>query len=121
LRPAADQSRQRGKTRFASEVGHDDPIAFVADSLHPVGALESEYTKRFRFDCFQNPKLKELRERYHLDAVVAPGQDELDRQVLLLDWVHHQFNLKTAIRFEQEATETWTCVERNLFVGSPFG
>jgi hypothetical protein len=53
--------------------------------------VESEFTRRFRFDSFSNPKLKELRERYQLDAVVAPGKDEFERQVLLLDWVHHRF------------------------------
>ena len=29
--------------------------------------VESEYTKRFKFDSFENPKLKELRERHRLD------------------------------------------------------
>jgi hypothetical protein len=53
--------------------------------------VQSEYTKRFRFDRFDNPKLKELRERYHLVEVVAPGKDEFDRMVLLVDWVNHRF------------------------------
>lgn len=53
--------------------------------------LESEYTKRFKFDDSSNPKLKELRERYKLDEVVASGKDEFDRQVLLMDWTHRQF------------------------------
>jgi hypothetical protein len=53
--------------------------------------VESDYTKRFTFDSFDNPKLKELREKYRLDEVVAAGRDEFDRQVLLNDWVHVQF------------------------------
>src|SRR5262245_20231933 len=53
--------------------------------------VESDYTKRFRLDSWTNPKLKELRERYKLDEVVAPGRDEFDKQVLLMDWVHRQF------------------------------
>jgi hypothetical protein len=53
--------------------------------------VESDYTKRFKFDAFDNPKLKELREKYRLDEVVAPGKDEFDKMVLLLDWTHHQF------------------------------
>jgi hypothetical protein len=53
--------------------------------------VESEYTKLFKFDSYDNPKLKELRERYKLDEIVAPGKDEFDRQVLLMDWVHQQF------------------------------
>ncbi len=53
--------------------------------------VESEYTRRFKFDSADNPKLQELRQRYQLDAVVAVGRDEFDRQVYLLDWVHHRF------------------------------
>src|SRR5437588_605494 len=59
--------------------------------LDTLPYVESEYTKRFKFDSYDNPKLKELRERYHLDEVVAPGKTEFDRQVLLLDWVNHRF------------------------------
>jgi hypothetical protein len=32
-----------------------------------------------------------LRTKYRLDEVVAPGKDEFDRQVHLLDWTHRQF------------------------------
>ena len=53
--------------------------------------VESQYTKRFKFDSYDNPKLKQLRERYKLDDVIAPGKDEFDKQVLLMDWVHRQF------------------------------
>ncbi len=53
--------------------------------------VESDYTRRFRFDSASNPKLQALRQRYQLDAVVAPGVDEFDRQVRLLDWAHHRF------------------------------
>lgn len=53
--------------------------------------VESDYTRRFKFDAADNPKLKELREKYKLDEVVAPGKDEFDRQILLLDWTHRQF------------------------------
>ena len=54
--------------------------------------VESDYTRRFKFDRYDNTKLKELRERYHLDDVVAPGKTEFDRQVLLLDWVNHRLS-----------------------------
>lgn len=53
--------------------------------------VESDYTKRFKFDSVNNLKLKELRERFELDEVVTPGKDEFDRQLLLLDWTHQQF------------------------------
>ena len=59
--------------------------------LDTLPYVESEYTKRFKFDAFDNPKLKELREHYKLDEVVAPGKDEFDGQVLLMDWTHRQF------------------------------
>ncbi len=59
--------------------------------LETLPYVESDYTKRFKFDAFENPKLKELRERHGLEAVIAPGKDEFERQVLLLDWTHRQF------------------------------
>ncbi|HEX2749309.1 MAG TPA: hypothetical protein VHM91_14975, partial [Verrucomicrobiales bacterium] len=59
--------------------------------LDSLPFVESEYTKRFNFDSAANPKLKELRERYHLNEVVQPGKDEFDRQLLLLHWTHAQF------------------------------
>ena len=62
----------------------------VISQLDCLPYVQSAYTQRFRFDSYDNPKLKELRERYHLDEVVAPGKSEFDRQVLLLDWVNHR-------------------------------
>ena len=59
--------------------------------LDSLPFLESDYSKRFKFDSAENPKLRELRDRYKLDAVIAPGKDEFDRQILLMDWTHHQF------------------------------
>lgn len=60
-------------------------------TLDTLPVVENDYTQRFRFDSFENPKLKELRERYRLDEVVAPGRDEFARQVRLMDWTHRQF------------------------------
>jgi len=59
--------------------------------LDALPFVEDEYTKRFTFDAYDNPKLKELREKYKLDAVIAPGKDEFDKQVLLNEWTHKQF------------------------------
>jgi len=64
---------------------------WVVTRIDTLPYVESEYTVRFKFDSYDNPKLKELRQRYHLDEVVASGKDEFDRQVLLLDWVNHRF------------------------------
>jgi hypothetical protein len=63
----------------------------VLARLDTLPCVESDYTKRFQFDAYDNPKIKALREKYYLDAVVSSGQDEFDRQVLLLDWVNHRF------------------------------
>src|SRR4051794_16307509 len=59
--------------------------------LDSLPLVENGYTKRFKFDSHNNPKLKELREHYKLDEIVSPGKDEFGRQVLLLNWVNHQF------------------------------
>jgi hypothetical protein len=59
--------------------------------LDTLAYVESDFTRRFKFDSYDNPKLKALRTRYHLDEVVAPGKDEFERQLLLLDWVNHRF------------------------------
>jgi hypothetical protein len=60
-------------------------------ALDSLPYVESEYTKRFAFDSFANPLLKELREQYRLQEVVDEGKDEFERQVRLMDWVHHRF------------------------------
>lgn len=53
---------------------------YVLTKLDTLPYVESNYTKRFKFDAYDNPKLKTLREKYRLDEVVAPGKDEFDRQ-----------------------------------------
>jgi hypothetical protein len=63
----------------------------VVRKFDVLPVVESDYTRRFTFDSIDNPKLQELREKYKLDQVVAPGKDEFDRMVLLLDWTHSQF------------------------------
>jgi hypothetical protein len=63
----------------------------VLTRLDALPYVENEYSRRYKFDAFDNPKLKELRERYKLDEVVAGGKDEFERQLLLLDWVNHRF------------------------------
>jgi len=63
----------------------------VLATLDTLPYVESQYSRRYKFDSYDNPKLTELRERYHLDDVIAPGKDEFDRQVLLVDWVNHRF------------------------------
>jgi hypothetical protein len=59
--------------------------------LETLPYVENAYSTRFRYDSSENPKLKELRQRYRLNEVAAPGKDEFERQVLLMDWTHRQF------------------------------
>jgi hypothetical protein len=66
-------------------------LACTLTKLDALPYVDSEYSQRFKFDAADNPKLADLRERYHLAEVVAPGKDEFDRQLLLLDWVNHTF------------------------------
>src|SRR5256885_17081480 len=70
------------------QIGAKQALLSKLDAL-PV--VENEFSKRFKWDSFENPKLKALREQYHLDEVVAPGKDEFEKQLLLLDWVNHRF------------------------------
>jgi hypothetical protein len=70
---------------------HLDGRTATVTKLDSLPFAESEYSKRFKFDSVSNPKLKELRERYNLDEVIAPGKDEFEKQLLLMDWVHHRF------------------------------
>src|SRR6266704_739451 len=70
------------------EIGGKRALLSKIDSL-PI--VDNEFSKRFHWDSFDNPKLTELREKYHFDDVVAPGKDEFDKQLLLLDWVNHRF------------------------------
>ncbi len=63
----------------------------VVRKLDFLPLVENDYSRRFKFDAASNPKLAQLRAQNKLDEVVAPGKDEFDRQVLLLDWVNRRF------------------------------
>src|SRR5882672_2107035 len=67
--------------------GRDVKIA----KMEMLPLVENEFSRRFHWDSFDNPKLKELRKKYQFDEVVAPGRDEFEKQLLLLDWVNHRF------------------------------
>src|SRR6185436_13571506 len=55
----------------------------LASKIDDLPVVENQFSKRFHWDSFDNPKLKELREKYHLDEVIAPGKDEFEKQLLL--------------------------------------
>jgi hypothetical protein len=87
-------SARGAETGQALEQGASVTVAgkvYVLTKLDSLPYVENAYSKRFKFDSFDNPKLKELREKYRLDEVVAPGRTEFDKQVLLLDWVNTRF------------------------------
>jgi len=48
----------------------------------------------FSYEDPSHPRLKALREKYKLDGVVAQGKTELEKLVLLRDWVARQWNWK---------------------------
>ncbi|MFO1500877.1 MAG: hypothetical protein U1G07_21230 [Verrucomicrobiota bacterium] len=83
--PDQSQPLREGETARAGD------RSVLVKKLGTLPFVESEYSRRFKFDTFANPKLKELRSRYQLDEVVASGRSEFERQGLLLEWVHRQF------------------------------
>lgn len=84
-------SQAAGELSKLGDTIHLNGRVVTLRKLDTLPCVESEFTKRFRFDSFDNPKLKELRERHRLDEVIALGKDEFERQVLLMDWTHQQF------------------------------
>lgn len=53
--------------------------------------VENDYSRRFLYDTYDNPKLKQLREGEKLADVVAPGKTEFDKQLLLMHWDYKRF------------------------------
>lgn len=85
--------------------------------LDTIPVIENEYSRRFRFDSVDNPRLHELRDRYQLEKVIAPGENEFQRQLLLMDWVHHRFT-----RFGSPSSDARGALEvlRDLDQGETF-
>lgn len=63
----------------------------VVKTLDTLPYVDTEYTRAFTFDQFDNPKHKEFRDKYKIDEVVAPGTTEFEKQILLMDWVNSKF------------------------------
>jgi hypothetical protein len=47
---------------------------------------------RFGYEAWDTPRLRELRERYRLDDVVATGETEWEQLLLLREWVHRRWS-----------------------------
>src|SRR5207248_6980401 len=71
----ADEGRALKQGDVVELGGHQKAVIAKLDSLPFV---DSEYSRRYKFDTYDNPKLKELREQYHLNDVVAPGKTEFE-------------------------------------------
>jgi hypothetical protein len=54
--------------------------------------VQNEYSSRFVYEQAENPQLAQIRQTYKLDEVIAPGKDELERQLLLMEWVYNQWD-----------------------------
>jgi len=63
----------------------------VVVRLDALPYIDSDYSRVYSFDRRGNPKLDELRTKYKLDEVIAPGKDEFEKQLLLMAWVKAQF------------------------------
>ncbi|NLX58826.1 MAG: carbohydrate-binding protein [Phycisphaerae bacterium] len=61
-------------------------------TLDALPYVENDFSKRYAFDNYDNPKLRYLREKYRLDDVVAPGKTEFEKQLLLMKWVYDQWD-----------------------------
>ena len=79
---------------FSPEVNLRFSLGDKTATITKVSSLpyvESEYTRLFKFDSAENPKLHELRDRYQLRELVSSATNEFDQQILLMDWVHNRF------------------------------
>ncbi len=61
----------------------------ILDADQPKDTLQSSVP--FVYEK-PSPRLKLLRERYKLDAVIAPGQTEMEKLMLLRHWVRNQWH-----------------------------
>ena len=52
----------------------------------------SELAKDFQYENFTNPKLKLLRRKYGFDELVSDAQTELDKTILLRDWIKRKIS-----------------------------
>lgn len=105
-KPVEDRRKEGGKPLEEGAAVELNGRKATLTKLDSLPFVQNEYSSRFRFDSFENPRLKELRERYALESVVAPGRDEFEKQVLLMDWTHRQFK-----KFGQPSTKAQGALE----------
>ena len=88
--PAAVVSSDLAHCRAGAQVALWDKTLTVRQ-IDMLPCIDNSYTRLFRWDAFENPKLAQLRRQEKLDDVVTGATDEFDRMVRLLDWAHHRF------------------------------
>jgi hypothetical protein len=81
----AESNKPGMKVGDAIKLGSVEATVKVLDVLPLV---QNEFSARFKFDCFGDEKLQQLRKQEKLDDVVASGKNDFEKQVLLLDWAH---------------------------------
>jgi len=73
------------------------PAPSWAGKLRVTGCRNAQirYTSiPFEYEAFDHPRLVELRKKYKLDEVVSAGETELEKFVLLRNWVANQWRFK---------------------------
>ena len=61
-------------------------------TLDALPYVANTFSSRFVYEPFGNPLLRRLREQYKLDEVIAPGKDEFEKQLLLMEWAYNQWD-----------------------------
>ena len=84
-RPAVSATRPANGLQVG-QVFDLDGRKVTLQKVDMLPVVENEFTSLFTFDRFENPKIKQLREKYKLDEVVAAGKTEFEKQVLLMTW-----------------------------------
>jgi hypothetical protein len=83
--PAGLEAKKPGDT---VKVG---ALSLTVKEMAVLPLVENDYSRRFLYDTFENPKLKALREGEKLADVVAAGKTEFDKQLLLMHWDYKRF------------------------------
>ncbi|MBN2583647.1 MAG: carbohydrate-binding protein [Planctomycetes bacterium] len=80
---------------IALKEGEEDTVDGMRAKVTTIDALpyvKNDFSQRYHFENYDNPKLRYLREKYHLDDVVAAGKTEFEKQALLMKWVYEQWD-----------------------------
>jgi hypothetical protein len=84
---------------------------FSVNQIDNQKILYSRY--KFRYQPYEDPVLKKIREKYKLDEVVASAKDELQSIVLLRNWARSRFRRKDYQPY-MENFNALEVLERNL-------